>query len=141
MAAVVPNATKKAILDGEIDFGGDTFKVMLLTSSHSSNVDVQAFIDDISSNEISGTGYTAGGASLASSSTSQDNAGNEGVWDAADSTWSSATFTARFYAVYKDTGTPGTSRIIFIEDMGSDQSPSAGDFTIQWNTEGLANLN
>lgn len=127
-------------MNGGIDLDTDTIKVMLLSSSHTQNIDTHEYIDDVSANEVSGTGYSAGGAAIGSKVVSVDDTDDEGVFDGADVTWSSSTITARYAAIYKDTGTPGTSPIIAILDFGSDQSSSAGDFTIQWNSEGILNL-
>jgi hypothetical protein len=139
MASVFPNTFFKHIMNGGIDFDTDTIKVMLLDSSHSNNIDTQEFIDDVSTNEVSGTGYTAGGATLGSVVVSADTTDDEGVVDAADTTWSSSTITAHYAAIYKDTGTAGTSPIALILDLGADKSSSAGDFTIQWDSEGVIN--
>ena len=141
MADVIQNSFKKHIMNGGIDLDTDTIKVMLLTSSHSQDQDAHEFIDDVSANEVSGTGYSAGGASLANKAVTQDNTDNEGVFDADDVTWSTSTITARYAALYKDTGTPSTSPLIAIIDFGSDKSSSAGNFVITWNAEGILNLN
>lgn len=141
MADAIQNTFKQHIMNGGIDLDTDTIKVMLLSSSHTQNIDTHEYIDDVSANEVSGTGYTAGGATLGSKVVSVDDTDDEGVFDAADVTWASSTITARYAAIYKDTGTPGTSPIIAILDFGSDQSSSSGDFTIQWNSEGVLNLN
>lgn len=140
MADAIQNTFKQHIMNGGIDLDTDTIKVMLLSSSHTQNIDTHEYIDDVSANEVSGTGYSAGGAAIGSKVVSVDDTDDEGVFDGADVTWSSSTITARYAAIYKDTGTPGTSPIIAILDFGSDQSSSAGDFTIQWNSEGILNL-
>lgn len=139
MADVIYNSFKAKIMDGSIDLDTDTIKVALVTSSYTPDQDTHDFFDDVT-NEVTGTGYTAGGASLASKVVSQDNTDNEGVFDAADVTWASSTITARGAVVYKSTGTASTSPLICYLDFGSDQSSSAGDFTIQWNSEGILNL-
>lgn len=113
---------------------------MLVTSSYSPNQDTHNFIDDVT-NEVSGTGYTAGGQALASKTVTQDDTDNEGVFDAADTTWASSTITARGAVLYKDTGTPSTSPVLCYFDFGSDQISSNGNFTIAWNAEGIVNLN
>lgn len=140
MATVIPNAFKKNIMNGGIDLDTDTVKVMLLDDNHTQDADNHEFIDDVSANEVSGTGYTAGGATLGSKTVTQDNTDDEGVFDAADTTWATSTITARYAAIYKDTGTPATSPIIAIIDFGEDKVSSGGDFTIQWATEGVLNL-
>lgn len=123
-----------------INLATDTVKLMLLTSSYTPDIDADVFIDDISANEVAASGsYSAGGVELTKSS-STDDTDDEGVFDATDVTITSATITARYGAVYKDTGTPGTSPIIAIIDFGSNQSSTAGTFAITFASEGILNL-
>jgi hypothetical protein len=139
MANVIYNSFKRDIMNGGIDLDTDTIKVALVTSSYTPDQDAHDNFDDVT-NEVSGTGYTAGGATLASVSISADNTDNEGVFDAADVTWSSSTITARGAVIYKSTGTASTSKLIAYIDFGADKSSSSGDFTIQWDSEGILNL-
>lgn len=140
MADVIFNSFKKKIMDGSIDLDTDTIKVALVTSSYTPNQDTHDFFDDVT-NEVSGTGYTAGGAALANKAVTADNTDNEGVLDADDVTWPTSTITARGAVIYKDTGTASTSPIICYIDFGSDKSSSAGNFTIAWPSEGILNFN
>lgn len=140
MADVIYNSFKKKIMDGSIDLDTDTIKVALVTSSYTPDQDAHDFFDDVT-NEVVGTGYTAGGETLANKAVTADNTDNEGVFDADDTTWAAATITARGAVIYKSTGTAGTSALICYIDFGSDKSSSAGNFTIQWNAEGILNLN
>jgi hypothetical protein len=138
LSTLIPNSFKKYLLDQALS-GADLY-VMLLTSSHSTNIDTQEFIDDVSGNEITGTGYTAGGVQVAGVVTSQDNTNNEGVLDSNDLSWTSSTFTARYAVLYDNTGTPSTSRIWAIFDLGSDRTVDGGTFLAQIAAEGLINL-
>jgi len=123
-----------------INLATDTVKLMLLTSSHTPNADTDIFIDDVSANEVSASGsYSAGGVTLTKSS-STDNTDDEGVFDATDVSITTATITARYGIVYKDTGTPSTSPIICEIDFGSNQSSTLGTFTITFAAEGILNL-
>lgn len=140
MADVIYNSFKAKIMDGSIDLDTDTIKVMLVTSTYVANQDTHDFKDDIT-NEVSGTGYTAGGAALAGKAVTADNTDNEGVFDANDVTWPSSTITARAAVLYKDTGVAATSPIIAYIDFLADKTSSNGDFTIAWNAEGIINLN
>lgn len=140
MADVIYNSFKKKIMDGSIDLDTDTIKIALVTSSYTPDQDAHDFFDDVT-NEVSGTGYSAGGASLANKAVTADNTDNEGVFDADDASWSTSTITARGAVLYKSTGTPSTSALIAYIDFGSDKSSSAGTFTIQFNAEGILNLN
>ena len=141
MAITFVNAYKKAVLDGSIDLVNDTIKAMFLTSSHTTDIDAQIFIDDVSANEVSDSGtYSAGGVTL-TITTSQDDTDDEGVADAADFSVTSFTGSVRYIAFYKDTGTPGTSPIIGIEDLGADKTATAGTWAYTVATEGLINTN
>lgn len=146
MASYVPNAFKGRLMGDTAQIGtainlaSDTVKLMLLTSSHTPDADAEVFIDDVSANEIGASGtYSAGGVTLTKSS-STDDTDDEGVFDATDVSITSATITARYAAIYKDTGTPSTSPIICVIDFGSDQSSTVGTFTITFNSEGILNL-
>lgn len=139
MADVIYNSFKKKIMDGSIDLDTDTIKVALVTSSYTPDQDLHDFFDDVT-NEVSGTGYSAGGASLANKAVTQDNTNNKGVFDADDVTWSTSTITARGAVLYKSTGTASTSALICYIDFGSDKSSAGGNFTIQWNASGILTL-
>jgi len=69
-----------------------------------------------------------------------DTTDDEGVFDAADVTWSSSSITARGAVVYKDTGTDATSLLICYIDFGQDYTSLNGDFKITWNSEGIINI-
>ena len=140
MADVIYNNFKKLIMNGGIDLDTDTIKVALVTSAYTPDQDAHDFFDDVT-NEVSGTGYTAGGASLANKAVTADNTDNEGVFDADDVAWTTSTITARGAVIYKSTGTASTSALICYLDFGSDKISTAGTFTISWNAEGILNLN
>lgn len=141
MADVIYNSFKRDIMNGSIDLDTDTTKVMLVTSTYTPNQDTHTKRSDIT-NEVSGTGYTAGGATIASPTVTVDNTDNEGVFDGADVTWATSTITARGAVLYKSRGGASSAdELICYLDFVSDKSSSAGDFTIQWGSEGILNLN
>lgn len=140
MADVIYNNFKKLIMNGGIDLDTDTIKVALVTSSYTPDQDTHDFFDDVT-NEVVGTGYTAGGASLANKAVTADNTDNEGVFDADDVSWTTSTITARGAVIYKSTGTASTSALIAYLDFSTDKVSTAGTFTIAWNAEGILNLN
>lgn len=119
-----------------VDWDTDTIKVMLTTSTYTPNQDTHDFKDDVT-NEVSGTGYTAGGATLASKTATYDTATNELRLDAADVSWTVSTFTARYAVVYKDTGTASTSPLMGLVDFGGDQTVNAATFQITWAADGV----
>jgi hypothetical protein len=127
-------------LNKEVDFDSDTIKVALLTSSYTPDQDAHDYFNDVSSYEVTGTGYTAGGATLASKTVTYDSGSNVIVLDAADTTWASSTITARYAVVYDSTGTASTSALIGYVDFGSDQSSTNGNFTITWDSTGIVRI-
>ena len=118
----------QSLFNAEIDFDTATVKAMLLSSSYTPNQDTHRYKSDLSG-EITGTGYTAGGVTLASKTVAYDSTTNTLTLDAADPSWSSATFTARYLVVYIDTGTSSTSPLLTYTDFGADVSVSAATFT------------
>lgn len=139
MANVIYNAFKKNIMNGGIDLDSDTIKVALVTSSYSPNIDTHEDMADVT-NEVTGTGYTAGGASLANKAVTADTTGDKGVFDADDVTWSSSTITARGAVLYKSTGVAANDLLIMYVDFGSDKVSSSGNFTITWDSAGILTL-
>lgn len=128
-------------LNKEVDWDSDTIKVALLTSSYTPNQDTHDYFDDVSSYEVTGTGYTAGGATLGSKTISYDGTNNVIVLDAADTTWSSSTITARYAVVYDDSGASAAAKaLIGYVDFGSDQSSTNGNFTITWDSTGIVRI-
>lgn len=124
---------KDNLLAGDIDLDTDTIKVALCSASYTPSL-AHNFFDDIT-NELTTTGgYTAGGATLASPTISA------GVFDAADTEWSSATFTCRYGILYKSTGVAGTSPLIGYIDFDGNQSPSSQTFKIIWNASGIITI-
>ena len=144
MADVIYNSFKTNILSGLFDLreAGDNVKVALVTSGYTPNVDTHEFFDDIT-NELSGTGYTAGGEAIGTQTVTQDNTDNEGVFDGVDVTWTGITAgTAAGMVIYEDTGTPATSRLIAFQDSGGFPVTTTGaDLTVQWAVEGILNVN
>lgn len=141
MADVVYNSFKRDIMNGALDLDTDSIKVMLVTSSYTPDQDAHTKRSDVT-NEISGTGYTAGGAALANKAVTVDNTDNEGVFDADDSVWSSSTLTARGAVLYKARGGASSAdELLCYIDFGADKTSSGGDFRITYNAEGIINAN
>lgn len=122
-----------------VDWVTDTIKVALTTSAYTPNQDTHDFFDDIT-NEVTGTGYTAGGVTLTTKTTAYDTASNETRLDADDAIWATSSLTARYAVVYKSTGTASTSPLLGYVDFGGDQTTSAADFTIQWDATGVLKI-
>jgi hypothetical protein len=102
---------------------GDTFKLALYTNSASFTAATTAYT---ATNEVVGTGYSAGGGTLTNVTPSAS--GTTAFTDFADLTFSTATITARGAMIYNDTAAGNPSVVIL--DFGSDKTSTAGDFTI-----------
>ena len=131
MASGIYNRFKANLMNKEVDLEADAIKVALYNSSHSFTAGDNVYTV---TNEISGTGYTAGGAALASKTVTQ---AATTKWDATDVTWTSATFTAYFAVIYDSTV---TNDLIATIDFGGAQTVSSGTFTIQWHADGIITL-
>jgi hypothetical protein len=130
MASLLYPSAKTAILNAGINFSSDTFNVCLLGSGYSYST-AHAAYGDVSGSEITGTGYTAGGAALTSQSVSN------GVFTAANVSWTSSTITASYTAIYDTTA---SNALVALIDFGGSQSDTAGTFQIQWNSSGILYL-
>lgn len=138
MASLIFNKALEAWAKGSIDFDTDTFKVMLTTASYSENKDTHDFRDDVT-NEVSGTGYTAGG-NTATVTVTLDTANDRVDISLGGTTWGSSTITARKAVYYKSRGGAASAdEIIAVNDFGSDVSTTAGTFTLNASTLRIAN--
>ena len=118
---------KVQILGGDFDFSSGTaqvFKIALFTDSATLGATTTAYS---TSDEVVGTGYTAGGNTLTISA-NPASSGTTAFLDFADTTWSSATITARGALIYLADG--ATDPAVAVLDFGSDKTSTAGDFTI-----------
>lgn len=126
----------KSAFNKEIDFDTDTVKVMLCTSTYAPNQDTHQYKSSVT-NEVTGTGYTAGGATLGTKTVAYNTSTNIFSMDAADVSWASSTITARYAVIYVDTGVASTSPLIAYVDFGADVASSGGTFTITWDAAGM----
>ena len=114
-------------LDGghNLGNGGDTLKIALYTSSATLGATTSAYT---TSNEVSGTGYTAGGATLSSQAVAYDATNQVAFFDAADPAFTTATITARGALIYNNSKSNASIAVL---DFGSDFTSTAGTFTVQ----------
>ena len=85
---------------------------------------------------MSGTGYTAGGATLSSQAVSYDSSNNVAFFDAADPSFTSATITARGALIYNSSD---SNKAVAVLDFGGDKTSTSGTFTIQFPTADASN--
>ena len=112
--------------------GGNTFNAALYTSSASLGASTTAYT---TSNEVSGTNYTAKGNTLTRVNPSLD--GTTAITDFADTTWSSSTITARGALIFNEDTSGDTS--VLVLDFGADKTSTAGDFTIAFPAADASN--
>ena len=126
---------KKESLTATHDFTastGNTFKLAMYDNNASFTAATTAYT---ATDEVSGTGYSAGGGTL--TNVTPTSSGTTGLTDFDDLTFSTATITARGALIYNDTATGDPSVVIL--DFGSDKTSTAGDFTIVFPTADASN--
>jgi hypothetical protein len=136
MASIVYNSFKRELFNGDHDLDTDNINVALFTDSFVEDELNHSEFADLTG-EVAGTGYTAGGETLANSSITSGS-GAVAIFDADNVTWGSSTITARYAVLYNDT--LANDNLICAIDFGSNQSSSNGNFTIQWSTSGIFRL-
>ena len=138
MASLIYNSAIDDMAKGAIDFDTDTFKILLVTSSYTPNKDTHDKRDDVT-NEVSGTGYTAGGATSACTVT-KDTANDKVTISFAATSWATSTITARGAVVYKSRGGASSAdELVCYIDFGADVSSSAATFSVGSSTITLQN--
>jgi len=133
MASTAYDSFLDDLSKGSIDMDTDTFKVMLVTSSYTEDKAAHTKRSDITS-EVSGTGYTAGGATLVPTLT-KDTTNHRTTLTFPQVTWPSSTITARKAVVYKSRGGASSAdELVFVNDFGADVTTSNGTFTLNAST-------
>ena len=141
MATILFNSLLNDEARGNIDFDTDTFKVMLTTSAYIENKDTHAKRSDVT-NEVTGTGYTAGGNVATVTVNAIDTANDRIDITFGGTTWPASTITgARKAVYYKSRGGAATAdELLSVIDQGSDQSTVAGTMTLTASTFRKSNL-
>lgn len=119
---------KVEILKGVHDFTpgtGDTFKIALYTSSATLDASTTAYS---ATNEVAGTGYTAGGEAITTIPPTSSE--TTAYLDFSDVTWSASSITARGALIYNSTaaGNPAVA----VLDFGVDKTSTASDFVVSF---------
>jgi hypothetical protein len=134
MASGIYTNFKQNLMNGSYKLAVDTINVGLMTSSFSFNA-ANILWATVNANEISGTGYTAGGMALTGLSVT--NSGTMGVWTASNVVWTSSTFSTAFAVIYDISA---SNNLIAAIDFGGTLSVSTGTFTIAWSVSGIITL-
>lgn len=126
---------------GQITLASITPKVMLVAAGYTPNQNTHDFRDDVT-NEVTGTGYTAGGNTLGSPTVTMSGAGLV-TFDAADpATWSQNAggfSNARRAVLYNSRGGAASADelIAYSDDFGSDKGNTTGDLSITLDSLGI----
>lgn len=133
MASLVYNSFWEDLARGAIDLDTDTVKVMLVTSAYTEDKDAHLKRSSVT-NEVTGTGYTAGGATVTITVT-KDTVNDRLDVTLGQVTWPSSTITARKAVYYKSRGGASTAdELIAVNDFGSDVTSTNGTFTLNAST-------
>jgi len=126
---------KKELMEAKHNFllsGGNTFNLALYTSSATMSASTTAYV---TTNEVSGTNYSAKGSSL--TRIDPTTSGTTAFTDFADLTFGTATVTARGCMIFNDTASGDPAVAVF--DFGGDKTSTAGSFTITFPTADASN--
>jgi len=139
ITSAICTSFKKELLERKHDFNttsGHTFKIALYTSSATLGASTT---DYSATNEVVGTGYTAGGTAL--TNIDPATSGTTAFIDFADATWPSATITAAGALIYNTTsdGGTGTTDAVAVISFGGDKTSTNGDFVVQFPVADASN--
>lgn len=127
----VCNSYKKEILDG-VHLAADTYMIALYTSAATLSKSTTAYS---ATNEVSGTGYTAGGMALSGFTSALTSDTANLTWS--DPSWTTATITARGALIYNSTR---SNKAVMVIDFGADITSTAGTFTVDLPATGASAL-
>lgn len=134
MASLVYHSAVRDALVGNINYASDSFKMMLVTSSYTPDKDTHDKRNDVT-NEVTGTGYTAGGAAITPTVAAVDGTNDDVEISWSAPSWPSATITARYGVIYKARGGASSAdELVACIDFGSDVSSTNGTFTATVST-------
>jgi len=127
-----------AAFNKEIDLIDDNIKVTLHTSTYAPDQDVHDYVDDLTNELPTATGYTLGGQSLTNKTLTYTAATNTIMYDADDVVWNASTITARTAVISDRTpATAAAQALIAYQQSDVDVASSGGDFRVSWNAAGI----
>tara|TARA_B100000029_G_scaffold497747_1_gene565683 strand:+ start:1153 stop:1611 length:459 start_codon:yes stop_codon:yes gene_type:complete len=136
IASVLTDTFKEELLGGYHSFNasgdtpaGSTFKIALYSDSASLGTTTTAYT---TSQEVSGSGYSAGGNTLTNTGVAKSTVTS--YTDFSDTSWTSASFTARGCLIYNSSSISGltSNAAVCSIDFGGNKTVSSGTFTIQF---------
>ena len=127
MANALYDTGRNAFLRGDLSWNSNTFKVVLLSSSYTSNLSTHQYLSSI-----------PGGARVATSSALTTLFPGAGVADASDITFTSVSGSqVTQFVIYRDTGVEATSQLVALFDTALNLpiTPNGGDITLTWSND------
>ncbi len=138
MPSLIYNSFWEDVLRGLIDVDSVTVRVMLTTSAYTENKDTHTKRSDVT-NEVTGTGYTAGGV-VSTVTVTKDTANDRVDIALGQVSWPNATITARKAVYYVSRGGAASAdELIAVNDFGSDVVATGAMFTLNASTVRLQN--
>lgn len=138
------NSGPKHFTNGDIDWdaAGTAIKCSLMGTAYTPSQDSHEYWSDVTANEVpNGSGYASRGSVIGPGTVSVDTASRETRLDSTvNPAWTSASFTARYAVIWKDTGTDSTSPLMAYVDFGAAETVSSGTFTITWDATGIMKI-
>jgi len=141
VASSVFTQTARSFATGKFDFSANTFKTLLVSSVPTEgNLDTWANRSDVT-NEITGTGYSAGGVAQAYTFNAIDTTNNRQSVTLTNLApgWTTATFSAVGAIVYKNTGVAATDTLLEFIDFGGTVTCTSGNFNVTYTSDLLIN--
>jgi hypothetical protein len=137
MADIVFDSVLTDISSADIDFGVDTFKIMLVTSAYVPNQATHNRRDDVTNELATAGGYTAGGATIACTPST---APRERILTFAVAAWATATFSTAGAVIYKARGGASSAdEIICYLDFGGTVTGTGSTFSVSATTITITN--
>jgi hypothetical protein len=131
ITTTMTNSYKQDVLSGT-QTSSDTYKIALYTSTATLDASTTAYS---ATNEVSGTGYTAGGATLSGFTTGLS--GSTAYLTFSNPSWASSTITARGCLIYNSSK---SDKSVAAYDFGGDVTSTNGTFTVNFPATGATGL-
>jgi hypothetical protein len=133
MASLIYDSFADDLSRGNIDGDTDTFYGMLVTNGYTPNKATHTKRSDVT-NEVVGTGYTAGGQAVAMT-IAKDTVNHRETWTPANPSWPGSTITGRGMVIYKRRGgVASADELVCYIDFGADISSTGGPFAVNIST-------
>lgn len=127
----------QSLCNKEINITADTFKLILVDGTYTPDQGAHRYKSSVTG-EVSGAGYTAGGAAVASMAVAVDAVTHKVSFSGAAVSWPGSTITARYAVLYDSTpSTDATRPLVGFVDFGGPIASTAATFAVTWDSSGI----